>query len=70
MGGSVPRLRAEDPELPSLLRAPVPLVVTDSGLAGQASASKKAFLSSEATEKWNFDYLERQPKSLEISSLY
>lgn len=47
VGERVLRLDAADPELQSLLRCPVPVVVADSGIAGKA------------TERWSFDYLDR-----------
>jgi len=47
VGASVVRLDARDPEVPSLLRASVPVVLTGTDLAQQA------------VERWNFDYLER-----------
>jgi len=46
-GGPVLRVGAADPELQSLLRCPVPVVVEGSGLLGQAP------------ERWSFDYLDR-----------
>lgn len=46
-GGQVSRFDASDPELPSLLQCPVPVVVEHSGLLGKAP------------ETWSFDYLDR-----------
>lgn len=66
MGAAVPRLRAEDPEVSSLLSAPVPIVVTGSGLAGQAVGREMPMASREATEKWTFEYLEQGAELLSV----
>jgi len=47
VGGKVPRVDSADEELPSLLRCPVPIVISNSGILGKAP------------EKWSFDYLDR-----------
>ncbi|CAK9098561.1 Hypoxia-inducible factor 1-alpha inhibitor (Factor inhibiting HIF-1) (FIH-1) (Hypoxia-inducible factor asparagine hydroxylase) [Durusdinium trenchii] len=47
VGSRAIRIDAEDPEVESLLRAPVPLVITGSKVAG------------EALGRWNFEYLEK-----------
>mmetsp|Transcript_90916 Transcript_90916/g.245681 ORF Transcript_90916/g.245681 Transcript_90916/m.245681 type:complete len:618 (-) Transcript_90916:54-1907(-) len=47
VGGEVLRVDGTDPELPALLRCPVPIVVSGSGMLG------------EAPSLWNFEYLER-----------
>lgn len=47
IGGAVPAVEGDDPELASLLRYPVPLVIRRSGLLGRAG------------RLWNFDYLDR-----------
>lgn len=47
VGGEVLRIAANDPELASLLRCSVPLVIVGSGLLG------------DAPELWSFEYLER-----------
>lgn len=47
VGSSCCRVSADDPEVESLLRAPVPVVICGSNMAG------------EALDRWSFEYLER-----------
>lgn len=47
VGGQILRIDASDPELPSLLRCSVPVIIANSGLLGNAP------------DLWNFEYFER-----------